>query len=549
MTVDYLSAINKQGSGLNITQIVDSLVQAETAPAASRLQSSIDEKNAAISGYGLVAAELGKLKDYAVSAQGSSSYEITSDSSAIGVKVIDQSLTKAFNGKLTVSQLASSQTLEFSGFSSKAAAINKGSINIDFGSWSSDGTTFTSDTSQSTQSLSISDSNNTLVGLADALTAISGVNATVTDKGDGTFSLIVNTETGAKNAIRLRVTEDSSDPGLATFDTSSNNQTKQVVAATDASLTLNGVSITRSTNTITDLVDGYEFKLNSTTSSAASILASVNSNSAFTKVKEFVDIFNSVNSSIDELTNKGLEGTEKGILARDVVVSGIKRELRSLVTSSLPGFEDNPRYISELGIKTERDGSLSLSENDFNKAFANEPILFDVMINSLARSNNPSVKVSHTSTVLQPKGGVYNFIEGATDGDSASLGGISLVGNTSSSGIRGYAGVSGDISGLRIESSGAAQSATIYYGQSFLSKLTDYIDEVISPVGTLASSSAKASSSISEYTEDQAKLDEKIASMTERYMSQFSAMESAVTGFKKTGEFLTGFIDSLKPKD
>ena len=44
MAVDYLSAINKQGSGLNITQIVDSLVQAETAPAASRLQSSIDEK-------------------------------------------------------------------------------------------------------------------------------------------------------------------------------------------------------------------------------------------------------------------------------------------------------------------------------------------------------------------------------------------------------------------------------------------------------------------------------------------------------------------------
>ena len=70
MTVDYLSAINKQGSGLNITQIVDSLVQAETAPLASRLQTNIDEKNAAISGYGLVAAELGKLKDYATTAQG-----------------------------------------------------------------------------------------------------------------------------------------------------------------------------------------------------------------------------------------------------------------------------------------------------------------------------------------------------------------------------------------------------------------------------------------------------------------------------------------------
>ena len=198
MTVDYLSAINKQGSGLNITQIVDSLVQAETAPLLSRIQNNIEEKNAAISGYGLVAAELGKLKDYAVTAQGSSSYQITSDNAAVGVKVIDQSLTKAFDGKISVSQLATSQTLEFSGFSSKTAAVNKGTINIDFGSWNIDGTTFTADSAQTSQSISITDGNNTLTGLADALTAISGVNATVTDKGDGTFSLIINSNTGAK---------------------------------------------------------------------------------------------------------------------------------------------------------------------------------------------------------------------------------------------------------------------------------------------------------------------------------------------------------------
>ena len=44
---------------------------------------------------------------------------------------------------------------------------------------------------------------------------------------------------------------------------------------------------------------------------------------------EFVDTFNSVNSAIDQLTNKGLDGTEKGILARDVVVSGIKEDQKS----------------------------------------------------------------------------------------------------------------------------------------------------------------------------------------------------------------------------
>ena len=38
MAVDYLSAINRQGSGLNITQLVDSLVEAETAPQVDRIQ-------------------------------------------------------------------------------------------------------------------------------------------------------------------------------------------------------------------------------------------------------------------------------------------------------------------------------------------------------------------------------------------------------------------------------------------------------------------------------------------------------------------------------
>ena len=42
--VDYLSAINNRGSGLNITQIVDSLVEAEKAPQENLIQTKIDQK-------------------------------------------------------------------------------------------------------------------------------------------------------------------------------------------------------------------------------------------------------------------------------------------------------------------------------------------------------------------------------------------------------------------------------------------------------------------------------------------------------------------------
>ncbi len=546
-SVDYLSALNKQGSGLNITQIVDSLVQAETAPLSSQIEQKIEKSNQQISGYAVVAAELGKMKDYTASIKGSTAYSVSSDNGAVGARVIDQSQAADFNAKISVSSLAVAQTLEFTGFSSKSDTIGTGTINIDFGDWSSG--SFVMNNNKTGQTITINESNNTLSDLAQALNSLEGVNATVTNKGDGTYSLIVNSATGSKNALRLTATEDSGSTGLSQFDNVTTNNSKQVVAAADAQLNINGVDISRENNTITDLIDGYEFNLMGVTSTAASVSGSVNPDLAFQQVKDFVDIFNSVNGTLSELTKKGINGEEAGVLARDVVLSGIQRELRSLVTTGLPGFDDRTRYISELGIKTERDGSLSISESDFKKAFEREPMLFDVMINSIGRSDNPSVRVYNDSEYLRPKGGVYDFVAGSTDGVGATLGGASLSGGVVDNGNNRYAGVTGDIAGLKLEMPNNVSSATIYYGESFLSKLTSYLDDVTSPVGTLAKSTVEANSSISEYNEEMMKIDDKIASLTDRYMTQFSAMESAVTSFKKTGEFLTGFIDSLNQND
>ena len=545
MAVDYLSAINRQGSGLNISEIVNSLVEAETAPQVNRIQKDIDNRNAAISGYALVANELGKLKSFTESLGGSSAFSVSSNSSSIDVQVNNQADAKAFSAQVAVSSLAQSQTLEFSGFSSKNAEINLGSIAIDFGSWNEN--TFSINNSRASQSVSVSAANNTLNGLAETLSALEGVNATVTDKGDGTFSLIVNSDTGENNALRLTVTEDESDSGLSTFDTSANNANKQVVAAQDASINLNGVVVTRETNTITDLIDGYEFKLNSTTTSAASITSVTDKAAAFSTINEFVNMYNNISSTITSLTQSGINGQEKGVLARDITVQSIQRSLRSIITSELPGYGDKGRYLSELGVKTMRDGSISLSEDDFNKAFEEEPILFDVVVNSIASSNNSLVSASQSSSVLIPTAGAYDF--NVSDDGSATLGGVSLSATTLADGTKQYLSISGDTKGLKLTVSGSVSSATVYYGQSLADKLSSFIEDMVSATGDLEKSKSRANSLISEYNEDKAIMDAKVESMRERYMKQFSAMEAAVSGFNKTGEFLTGFIDSIKPKD
>ena len=545
MAVDYLSAINRQGSGLNITELVDGLVDAETAPQVDRIQKDIDNRNAAISGYAMVANELGKLQTFTDSLSGSSAFSVNSNSSSVEVKVSNQAEAKAFNAQISVSSLAQAQTLEFSGFSSKTQAINLGSIAIDFGSWSGDN--FTINSAKTSQTVTVSSANNTLNGLAESLAAIEGVNATVTDKGDGTFSLIVNSDTGAKNSLRLSVTEDASDTGLAAFDTTSNNASKQVVAAQDATINLNGVSITRESNVVTDLIDGYEFKLNATTSSAASVSSITDQAVAFSKISEFVNTYNSVSSTIGALTQNGVNGQEKGVLARDITVKSIQRNLRSILTSELPGYGERGRYLSELGVKTMRDGTISVNESDFNKAFEKEPILFDVIVNSMATSDNALVAASQTSTVLIPKAGSYNFVSN-NDG-TATLGGTALSASTLADGTNQYISTTGDTKGLRLTVSGNVSTATVFYGQSLADKLSSFIEDMVSATGDLEKSKSRASSLISEYSEDKANLDTKVESIRERYMQQFSAMEAAVSGFNKTGEFLTGFIDSMKPKD
>ena len=62
MSVDYLSILNQKGSGLNITQIVDSLVEADTIPKKNMLEEDKTSKQTEISAFTSLISELNSLK-------------------------------------------------------------------------------------------------------------------------------------------------------------------------------------------------------------------------------------------------------------------------------------------------------------------------------------------------------------------------------------------------------------------------------------------------------------------------------------------------------
>ena len=647
MAVDYLSAINKGGSGLNITQIVDSIVEAETAPQQDIVNKRIDNKTLEISALGEVAKELNLLKTTSASLANKTKLSVSSASTANTISINSPSIAKTFSSDVTVTSLATPQTLEFTGFTSSTQSVGSGNITIDFGNWITGGaatdtdslfaantsvsastslgtptshsklggnitiataeggnhtsTTFTvvgtdmagneitesisgagsgatatgskvfktvttitpsstvgsgtitvghvastfgPNSLKSSSSATITSGSDSLNSVANALDAISGVSASILNKGDGTYSLVVRSNTGANNALRLTVSEDASNRGLSTFDTSSDNSNHQKTSATDAVLNVDGVEVSRESNIITDLYDGYTLNLTATSSSSFRLSSSLDKDSALINLKEFIDAINLTRTNLNVLTKSKSQSDKGGPLAKNVAVNTIKNKLSSITTGPIHGFGTEPLYLSELGVRTEKDGTLTINESTFNNQLTLDSTVFDAVFNTMFSSSSPFIKAEKSVATSNPTPGAYSFQ--SSDATTATLDGTSMTASTETNGTKYFLSSSNaeNTSGIKITQSEIVTSAYLFFGKSLIDEIGGFLTDTLAASGSLAKSETTANSDLLSYNEDLSDIDDRIEDLTARYKSQFSAMESTVTSLKSTGEYLTNMMDS-----
>ena len=134
-------------------------------------------------------------------------------------------------------------------------------------------------------------------------------------------------------------------------------------------LSIDGVSATRASNTITDLIDGVTLTLNSTTSSAEIISGDWDNSNALLALQVFVDQMNSSISNLKVLTDRGSSSSDPGALAGDPLASYLLKQLTSLTTQAIEGYADESIYLTNFGVLTELDGSLSIDEDKFEVTF------------------------------------------------------------------------------------------------------------------------------------------------------------------------------------
>ncbi|OZB06390.1 MAG: flagellar cap protein FliD, partial [Marinobacter sp. 34-60-7] len=318
------------GSGVLNSDLVDQLVQAERAPTEARLTQKTKQTEALLSAYGTLRSAITELRlpmRQLSAPDNLKAFSASSSNEAIAVSVDS---TKASRGtySVNVTSLAGAQAL-----ASRDVFADRDSTSVGQG-------TMTLKVGDKTTNITIDNSNDTLQGLANAINdSDAGVSAGVIDTGNG-FQLVLSAdETGTANAVSITVSGDNTgtdtdNQGLSRFafnaGMDADSGLKETIAATDAVMEINGVQVTRSTNSFEKVVDGLTFNITETGSSIIKVQQDFGA--VADRVQGFVDKFNALQATIDNLAGFNSEAGVGGLLTGDSTVRSIQNQLRQVLT-------------------------------------------------------------------------------------------------------------------------------------------------------------------------------------------------------------------------
>ena len=124
-----------------------------------------------------------------------------------------------------------------------------------------------------------------------------------------------------------------------------------------------------------------------------------------------------------------------------------------------------------------------------------------------------------------------------------------MVKTEPTSGLDYYTATSGDTSGITIIPQVSVSSAFVYVGESMLDKMDIYIENILSSSGDIERRKSSLNKDLTEIDDGLLDINRKVDVIRERYLTQFGAMESAVTSLKGTGEYLENMVKSWSKDD
>ena len=244
--------------------------------------------------------------------------------------------------------------------------------------------------------VSIAAGKDTPQGIADAINAAKmGITATLVNTGDGSaspYQLVLTGAKGSAGSFSLATAYTAADgstantPAVGSSGLNFSGTHPADQAASDARVKVNGITYTRSSNTLSDVITGVTLDLKGTTSGAASLSLTRDTTAIKEKFTNLVTVFNDAMSMLGVVSDpKSTVETYGATLVGDSTVRSIRNQVRSLVqgTSTTPGT--NLGSMWQLGIKVDQTGVMSLDETKLDTALASN---FEDVVKTMTGNTN-----------------------------------------------------------------------------------------------------------------------------------------------------------------
>lgn len=362
------------GSGLDINSMVSQLMTVERQPL-SLLASKEASFQARLSAFGQVKSSLSSLQTAANVLKDVARFTATKATvgADAGYTASSSSGAAAGSYSVQVDQLATTQRVASNAttqFVPADGSVDAKTLEIRFGKVlegafvpgeAVDGTF----TAGAGEAKTLQFSGTTIEELRDAINKGDlGVSASLIDNGTAKQLVITSKNTGAEQAFSIGGSVGLSfDPAAPTASAT----TAQVQASQDAKLSVDGIAITRGSNTISNAIDGVTLTLTKKTEIASNLNVAGDNASARSAIEAFVKAFNETQTTLRNLTNFNAETKRASTLTGDSTTRGIQNRLRNLVGSELQGLGETGR-LSEIGITFQTDGKLAVDATKLDAA-------------------------------------------------------------------------------------------------------------------------------------------------------------------------------------
>jgi flagellar hook-associated protein 2 len=405
------------GSGLDVNSIISSLMAVESQPLTA-LQTQATTMQTDLSAFGQVQSLVSSLQDAAKTLMDPNSFNLTTTSSTNPTAVSAATTSGAVAGSysVSVSSLAAPQSIvsPTGQYTDGTSVVGTGSLTVQLGTWSADNSTFTPGTATAV-TIPIGASSDTLAGVAATINAANaGVSATVVSDASGARLALQSSSTGAANGFKISVADDDGNntdaSGLSRLAYDPSTSVTQMMLAQPAAntqATINGISVTSASNTLSSVIGGISFNVGQTTTQPVTINVTPNTTAIQTDVTTFVSAFNALNSFLTTETAYDATTGTAAPLQGDSTAVGIQNQMHNLI-SQMTGASSAFPTLSSLGIQLQTDGSLQVNSTTLTSALNNLPQLtaaFSNVDNTTASNNGFGAIFSNWADTLLQTGG------------------------------------------------------------------------------------------------------------------------------------------------